>query len=118
MSEYRHLELLSSGPVSRVRILAHRRAGAEDATELAREWNAVADQADCRELVVDCANIQFLSSEILSRLILLQRRLKLKNAKLALAGLRAEAREIMSWTKLDRFFEIYADEDQEVAALA
>ena len=54
---------------------------------------------------------------MLSRLILLQRRLKQKRARLVLSGLRAEARAVSSWTKLDRFFEIKEGEEQETAVL-
>jgi anti-sigma B factor antagonist len=118
MSKYRHLELLSRGSVTGLRILDHRPAGPENVAELAAEWTSVADHADCRTLVVDFSNLQFLSSEMLSRLILLQRRLKEKNAKLILTGLRAEVREVLSWTRLDRFFEITEDEDQEAVSLA
>jgi anti-anti-sigma regulatory factor len=42
--------------------------------------------------------------------------LKQKNARLVLTGLGAGVREVLSWTKLDRFFEI--DEEAASAALA
>ena len=113
-----HFELLSRGPVSRVRLLDHRPFCQEKVAELTSEWNSVADRADCRALVVDCSNVKLLSSEMLSKLILLQRRLTRKNARLVLAGLRAEVREVLSWTKLDRFFEIKKDEEQEAVACA
>ena len=88
MFKYRHFELLSRGPVSRVRLLDHRPFCQEKVAELTSEWNSVADRADCRALVVDCSNVKLLSSEMLSKLILLQRRLTRKNARLVLAGLR------------------------------
>ena len=118
MFNYRHLELLNQGPVSRVRLLNHRPSGPEKVTQLTSEWNAVADRADCRTLVVDCANVPLLSSEMLSKLILLQRRLNLKNARLVLSGLRAEVREVLRWTRLDRYFEIREDGEPEAAACA
>ena len=58
---------------------------------------------------MDCSNVKVLSSEMLSKLILLQRRLKLKDGKLILCGMRGEVREVLSWTKLDQFFEIHED---------
>ena len=83
--------------------------------ELAAEWNSVAENADCRTLVMDCSNVKVLSSEMLSKLILLQRQLKRKEGKLVLCGIRAEVREVLSWTKLDQFFEIKEDAEEVVA---
>jgi len=118
MPKYRHLELLSRGPVSRVRLLNHRPFCPEDVAELTCEWNCVADRADCQVLFVDCSNIQRLNSEMLSKLILLQRRLKHKEGKLILHGMRPEVRELLRWTKLDRVLEIKEDERPEIAAPA
>ena len=75
MCKYCHLELLSRGPVSKVRLLNHRPFCVDKVTELTGEWNSVADRADCRSLIVDCSNVHLMSSELLSKLILLQRRL-------------------------------------------
>ena len=55
---------------------------------------------------------------MLSSLIVLQRRLKQKGGRLILRGLRTEIRRTLSWTKLDRFFEIKEDAREEAAVLA
>jgi anti-anti-sigma factor len=119
MPKYRHLELLSCGPVSRVRLLSPSPlCDDEEVAELTSEWNCVADRADCQALCVDCSHVQLLSSEILSKLILLHRRLKRKGGKLILCGLGPQVREVLSWTKLDQFFEIKENKGQEVPVLA
>ena len=118
MPKYRHIEVLRLGPVSRVRLLNHRRFyDEEEAAELTSEWNSVADRADCHAFFVDCSNVQVLSSEILSRLISLDRRLKQKGRKLMLCGLRPAIRDVLRWTNLDQLIEIKEDEGQEVIAL-
>jgi anti-anti-sigma factor len=99
-----------------VRLLGHRPIRAEKTAKLTNEWKCVADGAGCQALVVDCSNVQLLGSEILSKLILLQRKLKGKNTRLVLSGLRAEVREVLRWTRLDRFFEISKDEEQRATA--
>ena len=113
MSEYRHLELLSGGRVSKVRLPNYRRFCDEVIAELVSEWNSVADRADCHVLCADCSNVQLMSSDMLSKLILLHRRLKQKKARLVLSGMQAEVREVMRWTRLDRFFEIEENEREE-----
>jgi len=117
MPEYRHLEVLSLGPVSRVRLLNHKRFWDEEVAELTSEWNSVADRADCRAFFVDCSDLQFPNSEMLSRLISLNRRLKQKERKLTLCGLRLEFREVLRRTRLDQLIEIKEDEGQELIAL-
>ncbi len=117
MSSYRHLELVSEGTVSRVRLMNHRPCYGKEIAELMREWNSVADRADCQTLSVDCSHVRFVSSEILSKLILLHRRLNHKDGRLVLCGLCPEVRELLRWTKLDQLFEIEEDAGQEVAAI-
>ena len=85
----------------------------EEIAELTEEWDSVADGVDCRGLVVDCSNVRLVNSGIFSTLIVLQRRLNRKDAKLVLSGLRAGVRGVLSWTRLDRFFEIKKDEKTE-----
>lgn len=117
MPKYRHLELLCSESVSRVRLLDQWPAYHEqEIRELVAELNSVVDATDCRTLFVDCSNVKVLSSEMLSKLILLQRRLKQKEGKLILCGIRGEVREVLSWTKLDKFFEIQEDAELDDAA--
>ena len=94
MPQYRHLELLSDGPVLRVRVLDHRPYSADEVAALTNEWNSVADRDDCQTLFLDCSNVVVLSSEMLSKLVMLRRRLKQKEANLVLAGVRAEVREV------------------------
>jgi anti-anti-sigma factor len=110
MSQFQYLELANTGPVSRIRLLVDGPCSVEMITKLSNEWNSVADRADCQTLIIDCSNLRFLSSETLSRMILLQRRLRQKKAKLALLGVNPEVREVLSWTKLDRFFELHDEE--------
>ncbi len=118
MCQYRHFELLNRGAVSTVRLLNPMPLCDGEIAELTNEWNAVADGVDCRELIVDCSPVRLLDSGMLSKLIVLQRRLNRKNAKLVLSGLRAGVREVLRWTRLDRFFEIKKDETQKAAVLA
>ncbi len=76
------------------------------AARLTRARNSAVERADCRAVFVDCSQVQLLSSDMLSKLLLLQGRLKQREAKLVLSGLRAEVRDVLRWTRLDRFLEI------------
>jgi len=76
--------------------------------ELTSKRSAEADRA-AGKVFVDCSNVPLLSGEMLGKLILLQGRLKQKQSRLVLSGLRAEVRDVLRWTKIDRFFEIEED---------
>lgn len=113
MASYKHLELLSSGAVCKVRLVDQWPAYHEqEIRELVAEWNSVVESGPCRTLIMDCSNVKVLSSEMLSKLILLQRRLQQKEGKLILCGIRGEVRDVLSWTKLDQFFEIEEEDSQ------
>ena len=116
MHKSQHLELLETGLVTRMRLMDERPAFGKEAAELAKEWNGVVDRTHCRTLIMDCSNIAILTSEMLSKLVLLERRLKQQHGSLVLSGLRPEIREVLSWTKLDRFFQI-EEEAETVAAI-
>jgi len=118
VSSYRHLELLGRGPILVVHLLNHRPYYDNDIAELTREWNSIADREDCQTLFLDCSHIHRLTSEMLSKLILLHRRLKHKEGRLILCGLCPEVQELLRWTKLNQLFEIKEDDPREVAALA
>jgi anti-anti-sigma factor len=106
MPTFRHLELLGRGPVSAVRLLYRGPFHGHKVEELVAEWNSVADGEDCKTLFVDCSNVRIPNSELLGRLISLQRRLKQKQGTLVLCGLCAEVGDVLSSTRLDRYFEI------------
>jgi anti-anti-sigma factor len=118
MSTFQHLELLNDGPIALVRLVHPRLICDNDIEELTKEWNSVADGVECRTLLLDCSNVKVLCSEMLSKLIGLQRRLKQKEGKLILCGLRPEIRKVLDWTRLDRIFLIREDVEQEAAASA
>ena len=101
-----HFDLLCRGPHAMVSLVNRRPVHLKEEIErLAREWDCIADRVDCHTLLVDCSKVELMSSAMLSKLIVLQRRLKQKEIRLTLFGLRPEVREVLRWTKLDRFFD-------------
>ncbi|MGA2258153.1 MAG: STAS domain-containing protein [Thermoguttaceae bacterium] len=84
----------------------NRPVGVETITDSTGELEPVDDRSDGKAILVDCSSVQVLSSEILGKLLLLQWQMKQKGARLVLSGLRAEVREVLCWTKIDRLFAI------------
>ena len=69
---------------------------------------SIVERSRCRTLVVDCSDVELMSSETLGRLLILQRRMQESGGRLILSGLREEVRQMFAWTKLERCFEIQA----------
>lgn len=119
MSGYRHLDVRSHGSVGFVHLLDPRLVYDREIQGLVGELNVIADYGGYRTLVVVCTTVESMGSEMLSRLISLQRRLYRKGAKLILCDLRPGVREVCHWTRLDRFFDIQERvEEEEAVALA
>jgi anti-anti-sigma regulatory factor len=115
MSNYRHIEFCREGRHFVVRLLDLGPSNDEEVLQAVAEWNSVADRADCHALCVDCSSIHLLSSEMVCKLISLQRRLNRKEAKLVLRGLHSDARAVLRWTRLDQVFAIEEEAPQEAA---
>jgi anti-sigma B factor antagonist len=62
-----------------------------------------------REYVLDFRKVQFLSSSVLGRLVLLQKNVAAAGGHLLLCGIAKEILEVFKITKLDKFFTIKED---------
>jgi anti-anti-sigma factor len=100
-----HIEHLSCGPISVVRLERQRPSELHASNDLS-QWLSIAEKTRCQKLVIDCSNIEFMSSDMLSRLVMLQRKMREHGGQLVLCGLCKVVRDLFAWTKLDRYFEI------------
>ena len=60
-------------------------------------------------LILDFANVSYISSAVLGKLVMLRNWIIVGNGKLKLAALRRDILDIFKITRLDRFFQIYPD---------
>lgn len=115
MPHYRYLELLETGTTTTARLLSHGYIYDQELAEVEAEWNSVADRAQGQTLVLDCSLVNRLSTDVLSKLIVLQRRIQQAGGQLMISGLRPAIREVLRYTRLDRIFAI-KETDKERAA--
>ena len=71
---------------------------------------ALLEQDNRKQLLLSFANVEFLSSAALNKLIVLDRKLKAAGGKLALSNLRPEIQEVFAITRLNQLFEIQRNE--------
>jgi len=84
--------------------------------ELGRQLHDLADRRGGRRIVLDFANVQFLSSSVLGIIVTLQQKMEYQKGRLALCGLRKELRQVFKFAQLDRFFTFYDTRDDALVA--
>ncbi len=67
------------------------------------------DEKPGRELVLDFRKVQFLSSSVLGRLVLLHKKVASAKGRLLLCGIAKEIFEVFKITKLDKVFTVKED---------
>jgi anti-sigma B factor antagonist len=106
MCAFRYLGLWKHGPITVVRFGEHRILDEMTVNKIADELYAVAERADCPYLLLNFASVVRLSSVMLGKLLMLQRKMEAKGGKLRLCDLEPEVREVFESTKLIQIFDI------------
>ncbi len=73
--------------------------------KLGKELNHLAESQD-ESMTIDFDNVKFISSAAISKLIVLDKRMKSRGTKLALRNLQPEVRDLFNLAKLDTIFDI------------
>jgi anti-sigma B factor antagonist len=114
MSVHRRIELSTlqgaTGEVTVVRFVDRKILDATNIQELGDELFALVDKDKRKLIILNFVTVEFLSSAALNKLILLERAAKAAGGKIRVCGLRKEIAQIFTLTRLDKLFEIKADE--------
>lgn len=118
MSVYRHLAVWKHGDVIAVRFGEHRILDEATVRLLGEELYAVADRPDCHHLLLNFAGVAGLSSLMVGKLLMLQRKMVSKGGKLKLCEFGPELQDLVSGTKLDQIFDIWESEPDALRAFS
>jgi anti-sigma B factor antagonist len=118
MVEHRRVEVAPVGEVTVVRFLDRKILDAAKIQELGEELFSLVGYEDRRKLLLNFANVEFLSSAALNKLIILEKKVKADGGRLVLSDLRPEIHEVFVITRLTQLFEIKENEAGGLAALA
>jgi anti-anti-sigma regulatory factor len=110
MTSYEHIEVVRQDSDVTARFLDQNLTEPQVVDATARECQSVATEKDCRRLTLDCSRVRHLGSEMIGKLIMLNKALGTKNATLALCGLYLPIREALRVTQVDRLFTIRDEE--------
>lgn len=75
-----------------------------DASDVHSEIISAIESREARKVVVDFANVSYISSAFLGTLVAVNRAVQAKDGALRLAGVRAEIYQLLLATNLHRFF--------------
>ncbi len=106
MSTHNQVEIVDGGDVVLVHLLDQMLANRCDIARAVQGWLSVVAAEHCHSLVLDCSGMERLSSEVLSGLVVLDRRLKHRKATMALCGVSPSIRTAFRMTRLNRLFKI------------
>ncbi len=115
MANLRRIEVNESSNVTVVRFKDEKIIDPEAIQELGQELFDLVEQDDRKKLVLNFANVEFLSSAALGKLITFEKKSKRRDAQLILTNISAEIFQVFAITNLDKLFEI---KDAEADALA
>ncbi|MEM6330844.1 MAG: STAS domain-containing protein [Planctomycetota bacterium] len=76
---------------------------------LERDVLELIDKASEERVILDFANVQFMSSSMLGKLVKIQKKCKEYKAKLKLASVCEDIRQVFKITRLDKVFDIEKD---------
>jgi len=117
MTEDRRLRIREHGDVL---ILGFRdeHLTADLAASLGEEFNAAAAQERFRKVLVNFSGVSFICSDVLGKLVTLNKRVRQKGGRLKLCGICPYIREILAVTRLDTIMDIAENERDALLAFA
>lgn len=110
VSAYRHLEVWREQDAIHVKFGKHQILDERAVKEVSDELLTVADRVLDHDLVLNLSKVVGLSSLMLGKLVMLQKKMELKGHHLKLCNVGPEVREVLAATKLDRILRIQETE--------
>jgi anti-sigma B factor antagonist len=116
MAVHRRIEVSDVNDVAVVRFVDRKILDEAAIGELGEELFALVEKEKRSALLLNFADVEFLSSAALGKLITLDKKVKAANGKLKLCNIRPQIYEVFAITKLNKLFEIKENQDEAVAA--
>lgn len=106
----RHLRLEPVGDVTVVSFIDTKIVSDEDIQEVGDQLYGLVEQEGHRKLLLNFANVRYLSSAALGKLINLKRKLGAVKGTMKLSCIHPDLLEVFKITRLDQVFQIFDDE--------
>ena len=117
MSTPQRIALAESGGVTVVTFTDNKIIDEQEIQELGQELFDLVERDERPKIVLNFADVEFLSSAALGKLISFEKKSRTKKTKLILTNIRPEIYEVFAITKLTKLFTIKDDEADALAVL-
>jgi anti-anti-sigma factor len=117
MATPRRIKITESGKVSVITFNDSKIIDESEIQEFGQELYDLVERDGRKKIVLNFANVEFLSSAALGKLIGFDKRVKQHGAELILSNIRPEIYEVFAITKLTKLFVIKDDEADALAAI-
>ncbi len=88
------------------------------AAGVGEELGAAAAREDSKKVVLNFSGVQFVCSDVLAKVVILNKRMRQKQGSLKLCGVSKNIREILAITKLDTILDIVDSEQEALLTFA
>lgn len=116
MTAHRRIDTSKVGEVTVVRFVDKKILDEASIQELGAELFGLVEQLNRKSILLNFADVEFLSSAALGKLITLDRKVKSAKGRLKMSNIRPEILEVFQITKLNKVFDIRGDEAEAIAA--
>ena len=114
MSEFECIELHNVEDVSVVKFSDEKVVDPARIEKMGSELLSLAEEETRDKLLINFENVRFFSSAAINKLIVLEKRVRAKGAKLRLSNLRPEVKDLFSFTNLDGLFNIMEEQKEAI----
>lgn len=116
MVDHRRVEVSEVGDVTVVRFVDRKILDAANIQDLGDELFALVERENRQKLLLNFANVEFLSSAALNKLIVLDKKVKASGGLLKLSDLAPEIYDVFVITRLNQLFDIKETEGDALKA--
>lgn len=116
MATHRRIEVSKIGDVSVVRFVDKKILDEAGIQELGTELFSLVEHDNRKAILLNFANVEFLSSAALGKLITLDRKVKSHKARMKMCHIRPEIMDVFQVTKLNKVFDIRGEEAEAIGA--
>ena len=115
MSDLRHITVKNVEDCCIATLLDNRIVDDMNIYELGQELFALVEQSGYKKIVLNFTNVGFLSSAALGKLIMLYKKVAVRDGSLKLCCIAPDIRELFTMMNLDRIFTICGTEGEAIA---
>jgi anti-sigma B factor antagonist len=106
----RRLDIEDAGDVTVARFVDKKILDENNIQVIGNQLFSLVEEDGCKKIVLDFSNVEYLSSAALGKLITMEKKVKVAGGKLRLCTIRPDIYEVFAITKLNKLFDIRADQ--------